>query len=291
MREGEPPQKAAAALRTALVGRPITFCGAPGLVGPVPSPGRFVERVESHGRHLEIVWDDGLVLHTHLRMTGTWQLYRHGERWDRSVLRLQVEIRTADWVAACFAAPLVETHRLPDRTRHPGFGRFGPNFGAPGADVDEAINRLYHYRDQSVAVAEALLDDHVAEALGNVTRCEALWITETHPFAPVSALDATDCEQIIRAAAVIRSGQSRCTSSPAVYGRTGQPCPRCGDPIVETRSGDHARLLSWCPGCQQHRSPIASLEFDSDETREMDPHPAAVRFMSDLPWRRNRIAG
>ncbi|MFZ4811902.1 MAG: zinc finger domain-containing protein [Ilumatobacteraceae bacterium] len=107
----------------------------------------------------------------------------------------------------------------------------------------------------------------------------------------MSALDATDCEQIIRAAAVIRSGQSRCTSSPAVYGRTGQPCPRCGDPIVETRSGDHARLLSWCPGCQQHRSPIASLEFDSDETREMDPHPAAVRFMSDLPWRRNRIAG
>ena len=40
----------------------------------------MIERVESHGKHLEIVWDDGLILHTHMRMSGSWHLYRVGEQ-------------------------------------------------------------------------------------------------------------------------------------------------------------------------------------------------------------------
>ena len=118
MPEGDTIHRTAAALRTALVGQPIMSFDAPRLIGPRPAPGRVVERVESHGKHLEIVWDDGLVLHTHMRMTGSWHLYRVGEPWRRSSRQMRVEIRVADWVAVCFNAPVVETYREFDRHRH-----------------------------------------------------------------------------------------------------------------------------------------------------------------------------
>ena len=83
MPEGDTIHRAAAALRTALTGRAITRFDAPRLYGPRPGMGRVIERVATHGKHLEIMWDDGIVLHTHLRMNGSWHLYRGGERWRR----------------------------------------------------------------------------------------------------------------------------------------------------------------------------------------------------------------
>jgi endonuclease-8 len=77
-------------------------------------------------------------------------------------------------------------------------------------------------------------------------------------------------------------------TSLAVYGRNGQRCPRCGDTIEVRRLGEQARLLYWCPGCQMHRGPRAAPQ--PDEQRPMDPHPAAAKFLSELPWRR-REAG
>ena len=283
-----------------MVGKPTVCFDAPGLVGPTPTLGRVVERVESHGRHLEIVWDDGLVLHTNLRLTGTWHLYREGERWRRSVMDKRVEVRNPSWVAVCFAAPVVEVYRQLDRSRHPGLGPLGPDLSRPGVDVDESINRLYHYRDQAAPVAEALLDEHVATGIGNVYRCEALWAAGVHPFAPVSSLDADDCARIIEV--VVRLAQANLRQvgrilTPfvehelAVYGRNGQGCERCGDTVTVCRSGDHQRLLYWCAGCQTHRSPIVDTMHHQDDTREMDPHPAAVKFLHDLPWRRGDLAG
>lgn len=310
MPEGDTIHRAAAALRTALVGKPITRFEAPRLVGPRPATGRIVERVESHGKHLEIVWDDGLVLHTHMRMTGSWHLYRAGERWRRSVAQMRVEIDVGDWIAVCFNAPVVETYRQFDRFRHPGFGPLGPDLCRAEADLDECINRLYHYDDQSAAVSEVLLDQHVACGVGNVYRCEVLWACEMHPFAPVSSLDAGDCAQLIHASArLLRanlasphrstlglqssvSGATVARSGLAVYGRNGQRCVRCGDTVEVCRTGEHARLLYWCPGCQVRRSPASATARDLDDPREMDPHPAAAKFLNDLPWRRHRpLAG
>ena len=53
----------------------------------------MIERIETHGKHLEIVWDDGLVLHTNLRMNGSWHLYRGGERWRRPTEQMRVVIK------------------------------------------------------------------------------------------------------------------------------------------------------------------------------------------------------
>ncbi len=293
MPEGDALRRAAAALRTALVGKPLVQFTAPGLVGPAPTPGRVVERVESRGRHLDVCFDDGLVLHTNLRMTGAWHLYRLDARWRRPGSQLRVELLTREWVAACFSAPVVETYRQLDRSRHPGAGSLGPDLAHPAADVEDAIDRLYHHEPPTTAVADALLDDHVARSVGNAYRSEALWAAGLFPFAPVVELDADDCATVVRAAARLVRDRLVGSGDLVVYGRNGQPCPRCHGTVEVCRTGRHQRLLYWCPGCQVHRAPapVVVEEPADDEVREMDPHPAAVKFLHDLPWRRHRAAG
>ena len=148
MPEGDTIYRAAAALRIALVGKVTTGFEAPRLTGPRPGKGRVVERVESHGKHLEMAWDDGIVLHTHMRMTGSWHLYRPGERWRKSTYAAPVIIEVPDWIAICFNAPVVETFREFDRHRHPGFGRLGPDLCQPDADLGEVAHRMATYDDR-----------------------------------------------------------------------------------------------------------------------------------------------
>src|SRR5215207_7673558 len=127
--------RSAAALRTALVDEKMTYFEAPRLVGVVPRAGRTVERVESHGRHVEVEWDDGVILHTGLRMSGSWHLYRTGQSWQRNHRELRALVEVDGWVAVCFNAPVVETYRRPDATRHPGLRGIGPDLSRPDADL------------------------------------------------------------------------------------------------------------------------------------------------------------
>ncbi len=295
MPEGDTIHRAAIALRTALVGKPTVTFRAPRLLGPAPTPGRTIESVESHGKHLEIVWDDGLTLHTHLRMTGSWHLYRSGERWRKRDDQMRVSIEVADWVAVCFSAPIVETYRQFDRHRHPGFGRLGPDLCRSNADLDECVDRLVSYADPTAFVAEVLLDQHVACGVGNVYRCEVLFAVGLSPFARVGSLSREEATQVITtAAALLRANlddSRRVTVAGvagglAVYGRNGQRCGGCGDTIQVKRIGEMNRLLYWCPDCQSRGdsrvNPTPPLGVD----RPMDSHPAAALYLSDLPWRR-----
>ncbi len=303
--EGDTINRTAAALRIALVGKPITRFEAPRLVGPQPAQGRIVERVSSHGKHLEIVWDDGLILHTHMRMSGSWHLYRVDERWRRPVGQVRVIIAVSDWVAVCFNAPVVETYRKFDRHRHPGFGPLGPDLCRDDADLDECANLLYHYADQTARISEVLLDQHVMCGVGNVYRCEVLWACKMHPFAPISALDGDDCAHLVNTAARLLRANLHTAGQPmtsgltahrvttdlvrgglAVYGRNGQRCAGCGDTIEVCRTGDNARLLYWCHGCQVLHGPQRAVPVDEQE-RVMDPHPAAAKYLAELPWRRH----
>ena len=78
MPEGDTIHRAAAALRIALIGKKMVRFEAPRLEGLAPRVGQTIEEVRSRGKHLEIVWDDGTVLHTHMRMTGSWHVYHPG---------------------------------------------------------------------------------------------------------------------------------------------------------------------------------------------------------------------
>lgn len=278
----------------------MTRFDAPRLDGPVPSNSRVIERVECSGRHLEVAWDDGLVLRTTLRLSGSWHLYRVGERWRKPFTDMRVAIEVPDWVAVCFNASSVETYREFDRLRHPGFGRLGPDLvSASEAELLDCSRRIANYADRSAPIAEVLLDQHVASGIGNVFRSEVLFACELSPLAPVESLQFDDCLQVVNAAArmlranVQKSYRVTAAELPgglAVYGRNGQRCARCGDTVLVRRVGGHGRELYWCPGCQVRHEP-AKPSTPEYGVREMDPHPAAAKYLADLPWRRDSLAG
>ncbi len=293
MPEGEIIHRAASAMRTALGGKAMTRFDAPRLVGPVPQAGRTIEKVESHGKHLEIEWDNGMILHTHMRMSGSWHLYRQGEKWRRPYEQMRASIENADWVAVCFNAPLVETYRRPDKRRHPGMGRLGPDLCRLDADLGLAVNLLLSYPDADERVAEVLVDQRVMCGVGNVYRCEVLWSTAISPFARVGDLSESDAVRLVNTAAsqlhanidhVGRVAANDVRGGLAVYGRNGQRCPRCAGSVDMRRMGVANRVLYWCPGCQNHLDPRVARS--ADDTPVMDPHPAAQRFLADLPWNR-----
>lgn len=298
MPEGDTIHRAAAALRTALVGRQMVGFEAPRLTGPSPRVGRTIESVDVHGKHLEIVWDDDVVLHTHMRMTGSWHLYRRGERWRKPRRLARVVIETVEWVAVCFSAPVVETYRADSFVRHPNFGRLGPDLCKPDVDVDECVRRMMSYSDPTRSIAEVMLDQHVMCGVGNVYRCEVLWACEVHPHATVGSLPQSACIELVRTAADMlqanlhHSARITTTTTPgglAVYGRNHQRCERCQGVVAVEQHGQPPRLLYWCPECQTRCQPAPKRDDSSPLARLTDPHPAGSQFIAELIDGHNRF--
>jgi len=291
MPEGDSIHRAAAALRTALLGKQLVGFESERLTGPSPHLGRTVEDVTCHGKHLEITWDDGIVLHTYMRMTGSWHLYRRGEKWRKPQRQARVVIETIDWVAVCFNAPVVETYRSDSFVRHPNFGRLGPDLCKDGSDLNECVRRMMTYPDPTRSIGEVMLDQHVMCGVGNVFRCEVLWACEVHPHAPVGLLPQSTCVELVRTAAdQLRANldsASRVTATPtpsglAVYGRNGQPCTRCGNIITVHHHGAPPRLVYWCSGCQQGCAPTPKPDDSDPIARNTDAHPAAAMFIAEM---------
>lgn len=292
MPEGDTIYRAAAALRTALGGQKLVDFEAPRLVGRAPVPGRVIEDVRSHGKNIEIIFDDDLVLHTHMKMSGSWHLYHPGERWRRPHRQLRAVVGTELWSAVCFNAPVVETYLLPDRRRHPGMGHLGPDLCRADADLAACAELLLGYPDRRMPLADVMLDQRVLCGVGNVYRSEVLWAGELSPWCPIGELSERDAVLVVDTAArLLRANlhhAHRITVADvpgglAVYGRTSQPCFRCNTAVESTRSGELARIIYWCPGCQLRHEPAAEAA-----AREMDPHPAASKYLADV--RRHRAA-
>jgi endonuclease-8 len=243
--------------------------------------------VESRGKHLEIGWDDGCVLHTHMRMSGTWHLYRPGEQWRKSSKQMRVVIEVPGWQAVCFSAPVVETYRAGEFTRHPVVGSLGPDLCKNDANIADCVDRIARYCDAERTAAEALLDQRIACGVGNVYKSEVLWACELHPFTPVGALDNEQRARLIeKAAELLRANldtPTRVTASGtpeglAVYGRFGKPCLRCSTPIEVRKHGEQARVTYWCPSCQLY---LPLPEPDPNELAAV-PEASPRRFS----WRR-----
>lgn len=290
MPEGDTIYRTAAALRTAMIGKTMVRFEAARLVGPVPRESAVVEEVRSHGKHLEIVWDDGIVLHTHMRMTGSWHLYRHGEKWRKPAHRARVVVDVGDWVAVCFSAPVVETYRDFDPRRHPILGTLGPDLCRPDADLAECVRRMHAYEPRDTPLAEVLLDQRVLCGVGNVYRCELLWACELNPWARVGEMSRDECREIVELAAeMLRANLAhthRVTASDvrgglAVYGRQGKKCPRCSDLVRVTHHGEANRVLYWCPGCQTMHTPAVVAPRRLIDDTPTDRHPAARLFAGE----------
>jgi endonuclease-8 len=252
--EGDTIHRTARRLAPALEGRALERFDAPRLVGDRPRTGEVIDRVEAVGKHLLIHFSSGLVLQTHLRMTGSWHLYRVGERWQKPEHLARVVVGVDDWVAVCFSAPVVRTYAATRRDNP--VAHLGPDLCRADADLDLVITRMGEVADADTAIADVLLDQRVASGIGNVYKSEALFACGVDPFTPLRWIDRDTRRRLVDTAArQLRSnlGEGPRTTVPgglAVYGRHRQPCRRCGTPVRAANQGPHARVTFWCPVCQ-----------------------------------------
>ncbi len=220
-----------------------------------PRPGVRVERVEAHGKHVLVRFDDGTALRTHLRMNGRWDVYQPGARWRRPAFRARVVLETDDHVTAvCFDAPEVEMLRG-ERQERERLGHLGPDLCRPDVDVVAIIDRLARV-DPNLEIGVALLDQRIACGVGNVYKSEVCFACRVNPFTAVGALDAVALAALFTTAAELLAAnlgpgrRSTYKGGYAVYRRARRPCPRCGTAVVTRRQGEQARSTYWCPRCQ-----------------------------------------
>jgi endonuclease VIII len=259
MPEGDTIHRAAAALRRALEGQTVAVCEVRRATSTSPpAPGTRIEGVAALGKHLLIGFADGRELHTHMGMTGSWHVYRAGERWRKPAHLARVVLTTTNLTTAvCFAAPLVELREArrdaPPTRGTRSLAALGPDLADAAPAVDAVVARARNVAP-GTAIGDALLDQRVASGVGNVIKSETCWVERVNPFTAVAALDDDALRRVYgRAAALLQSsvaGARRTTvdGALAVYGRAGRPCPRCRTSIV--RADQSGRLTYWCPRCQ-----------------------------------------
>jgi endonuclease VIII len=273
MPEGDTLYRTATVLRQTLTGGRVTDArgraGGAQLSRVIDSE---VVSVRATGKHLLIEFRNGLTLHTHLQMNGSWHRYHRGERWRLDPDRAVAVLETSTAIAVCFDAPTVELLDSRALSVHPVLAGLGPDLLAADWDVDESCARLLAPARPGTTVAEALLDQRIVAGIGNVYRSEILFTERFDPFVPVEGLSRANAERLFRTARRLLQanvdGGHRVTMPDAlgappgasatarrdarrwVYGRAGRPCRRCGS-IIRARSiGALPRRLFWCPLCQ-----------------------------------------
>jgi len=241
-----------------------------------PITGRTVERVWSQGKHLLVGFSGNLVLRTHMRMNGSWHIYRPGEAWRRPRRDMRIVIGTGAFVAVAFNVPVAVFLEGPAVARDPTLRELGPDLLASDFQAEDAVTRL---RERgTMTIGDALLDQRALAGIGNIFKSEICFVCRVDPFALVSTLDdetlaelVTTAQKLLRANVTATSGgittyrglrqatgRARAEDRMWVYGRRGKPCRRCGASIQSMKQGLGARTTYWCARCQGE---TRSLEF------------------------------
>lgn len=274
MPEGDTLYRTAATLRRWLGGRTVT--DATTTVAGLPARrlvGQTVKAIEANGKHLLVRFDSGQVLHSHMRMSGSWHVYPAGEPWRRPPRQARLVLTCGDRVAVCFNAPVIELLAADAELVHPALSGLGPDVLSDPIDV-AGVRARARGRSPDLALGELLLDQRVVAGIGNIWRCEALFVEGFNPWLPQGEITDEQLDALVstagglmRAGAGIAAapttgsaagerdalGAAVTTSRPGprwVYKRQGRPCRRCGTLIRSRRQGVQARTAYWCPTCQ-----------------------------------------
>jgi len=238
MPEGDTIHRIAASLAPRLTGKALERVTTQDLARDVA--GQTVMHVAAHGKHLVIELDSGAYLRAHLGMNGRFRAYNRAGG-EAMLAKL--------WIGA----PTIEiSHR-----RHPRHGMamatLGPDVLA--GDFDGRIAAARAAEQGARSIADILLDQRIVAGIGNIYKCEALFVAGIDPRTRVGQLDAATLEEIYAGArrlmrAKLGPAGSRPAPSFLVYSRTGKPCTRCGTPISCYMFGDPARWTWSCATCQ-----------------------------------------
>ena len=273
MPEGDTIFRAARTLNRALAGQTVTrFHTVLPQLSRIdqdsPLAGRTVESVESRGKWMLMRFSGDLILLTHMRMNGSWHIYRQGEAWRRGHQHMRIVIETCEFVVVGFDVPVAEFHTQASLAHHPSLTRLGPDVLGPEFDEQDAVARLRALAE--FQVGDALLRQSMVAGIGNVYKSEICFACRVNPFRKVASLtdDEVSCliskaHEFLRAnvtdtsdGIVTYRGFRRTTRRADsgerlwVYDRRNQPCRRCGTPIRSHKQGESARVTFWCPRCQ-----------------------------------------
>jgi endonuclease-8 len=257
MPEGDTVYQTARRLREALAGRVLTATDVrvPAFA-TVDLSGDRMDAVLSRGKHL-LMRVGGWTIHSHLKMEGSWEVYRRGERWRHPGFQARAVLRTADVEAVGFRLGILEI--VPRDREGDVVGHLGPDLLGPDWDAAEAVRRVCAHPGTPIGVA--LLDQRNLAGLGNVYANEVCFLRGMLPTRPVAEVDvpaAVDLgHRLITAnrdrALRVTTGDTRRGRTTWVYGRGGQACRRCGTRIRRTELGRtdlEERTTYLCPHCQ-----------------------------------------
>jgi len=215
--------------------------------------GRTLLTAEALGKHLLIRFEGGLVLHSHLRMTGAWGITREGERWRRARSRAWLVMRGAGFEVVQFDGPVLELLTDVRARSLPQLSRLGPDVLGERFDGDAFLRRLRE-DDPTRSVGDALLDQRIVAGLGNLWKSETCFACRADPWRALADVD----DELALALALwarermqmaVRDGIRARPAS--VYRRAGLPCLRCGTAIRSRGQGENNRITFWCPACQR----------------------------------------
>lgn len=271
MPEGDSVYRATARLHHALAGKSILRSDfrVPAL-STVDLAGYTVSEILPRGKHLlmrlqppataEPAFNQPpLTLHSHLLMEGRWDLYGPGARFKRPAHTARVVLACDGVTAVGF--DIAQVKLVPTAEEAQLVGYLGPDLLGPGWDAQAAAA---NFRAQPHrGIGEALLDQRLMAGVGNIYRCEVLFLTRLHPLTPVGQV--VDLGKVIemsqRLLEVNKERSRRVTTGLArtrepywVYGRAGKPCLRCGAKIqllkIAAEDLGLERDCYFCPSCQ-----------------------------------------
>ena len=201
--------------------------------------GRRLESVEATGKNLLLRFEGGVVLRSHLRMSGRWTVRPRGSKFFGSPWLV---LRGEQKEALLWNGPVLE---LDDRATRP----LGPDILAEPPDLETMVANMR--RDPARAVGEALLSQRVVAGIGNLWKAEALWEARVSPWRRVGDSSDDELRAVLSAAhELMRASVEMGRERRAVYRRAGRGCLRCGTPIRSRGQGDDNRTVYWCPACQ-----------------------------------------
>jgi endonuclease-8 len=254
MPEGDTVFRTAAALREALVGRTLTRCDirVP-RYATVDLSGSRIDEVLSRGKHL-FIRAGSASFHSHLKMDGSWRVSPRG-RTPGPEHKVRILLEAGDIAAVGIDLGVLE---ILDREHDmEAVAHLGPDLLGPDWDARRAAANLV--ADPHRPIAAALLDQSVMAGVGNVYCNELCFLFGRLPTSPAGSLPEP-LRVVTKARDMLWANRSRWTRTTTgdtrpgrqlwVYGRGGEPCRRCGAPVVRTETTAE-RVSYWCPSCQR----------------------------------------
>jgi endonuclease-8 len=194
---------------------------------------------DAWGKHLFHEYGNGLFVHVHLGIYGTFTRHELPPPAPKDTVRMRL---VGEGTAVDLVGPT--TCEVVDDIE-PIVRRLGPDPLRRDADPDRAWQALQRRR---IPIGQALLDQSVIAGVGNVYRAEALFTHRIHPLRPANELTRTEFDAIWKTLVkLMRNGvRDMRIATRNVY--RAERCPVCGTPI--TRWDLAGRWAYACASCQ-----------------------------------------